>query len=221
MNKAKLLKMFFIAASVLCLVAALVACGEGGNGGDSATLSPEADYKVTVKDALGKPYGTGIIVQYMKDGQQVAMQVVDSNGVAVKTLDRGDYTVELKYTTDDAFYYDKDALVFSAEKTELDVMLSHTVGESDAETVYAEPVLGGTDNEHTAYRVNEGCTYIELDESDRTYVLFTPDRAGTYEFGVAGDTASIGAKQAAIIIFGCHFTILIFKILTFALWKKI
>ena len=61
---------------VLVLSILLAACGQAGagNGGNTS-------YSVKVTDAQGVPYTAGVIVKFMKDGAQVAMQSVDANGV--------------------------------------------------------------------------------------------------------------------------------------------
>ncbi len=166
-------------AALLCLSLMLTACG-GGNGGS------EAAYKVTSVDALGTPYTSGVVVKFMQNGQQAGMQVVNAEGVAEKTLPKGDYTLELQFTgTDVEYNYDKTDLQLSASKTELEVVLSYAQSE-EGQNLFAQ----GKDVE--AYRVTVGCTYVELDDADRSYFLFTPTEAGTYEFSVIGSDAAIG-----------------------------
>jgi len=112
---------------VLCVSMILGACGgeqastptSGSNSGN------EAEYRVTVVDGAGTPYTTGVIVQFMQNGEKVALQTVDANGVAAKTLAKGDYTVELMFTGNaDDYYYDNSGLTLSADQTELEVVLS-------------------------------------------------------------------------------------------------
>ncbi len=174
---------------LLCLGVLLSACG-GQNDSEETTastdLETEAAYRVTVADALGKPYTTGVVVAFFRNGEQVAMQTVDANGVAEKKLEKGDYTVELVFADDEsAYHYDKTDLTLSAEKTELTVLLSNAIaGESSTLTVQGE--------EYAAYTVKEGCTYIEPTAGERSYFLFTPIEAGTYKFSVTDPTAKIG-----------------------------
>lgn len=144
------------------------------------------NYKVTVADANNTPYTTGIVVRFLKDGQQVALQPVNDKGVAEKTLDKGDYTVELTFTGDaDAYYYDKNGLTLTAEKPELTVTLANTAGEET-------PLLYGDDGTITYARsVPVGSTYVEL-AAGRNYFLFTPQTAGTYLFTTTDANAAIG-----------------------------
>ena len=69
---------------VLCATLILGACG-----GETAQDSTDANYKVTVVDGAGAPYTTGVIVQFLQNGQQVAMQVINGNGVAEKDPAQG------------------------------------------------------------------------------------------------------------------------------------
>lgn len=161
-------------AMVLCAVG-LAACG------DATPL-----YEVTVKDALGTPYTSGVIVRFLKGGTQVAMQPVDETGVAAKELDKGDYTVELMFTDgEDGYYYNKEGLTLSADTTQLTIELAKKpVGEPSS--LYA----GG--EQRDAYAIADGCTYVTLEAGKRNYFLYTPKVAGTYEFSVSGSTAVIG-----------------------------
>lgn len=173
----KKIKLFAAVVIVLCFALAISACGE--------KIPAEMTYKVTVMDALGTPYTTGVVVRFLQNGEQKAMQVVGENGVAEKTLPTGEYTVELKFTADaDEYYYDNAGLTLSADKTELTVTLSHKAKESV--TLYA------SSKEHAAYRVDTGSTYVDLAAGERNYYLFTPTEAGTYEFSVSDPSAVIG-----------------------------
>ncbi len=175
----KKMKALLLAILVLAGVCLLAACG-----GEGGTLGGAADgYQVKVVDALGNPYGSGIIVRFMQNGQQVSMQKVDENGVAVKDLPDGDYTVELQFTDSNAaYYYDKTDLTLSAGQKSLEVKLSYALS-GEGMPLFA----GGKDV--TAHSVDVGCTYVKLTPGERTYVLFTPTEAGKYEFAAAGDAA--------------------------------
>ncbi len=167
----------FILASTLLLSSMLLAsCSAGG----------EATYKVTVKDALGNPYTTGIVVQFMQNGEKTAMQAVNDKGVVEKTLAKGNYDVELSFTDNaDAYHYTGGAKV-TAKETEVDVILANVpVGETTV--LYAEGA------EHDVCSVSVGCSYVTLEKNARTYFLFTPTQAGEYEFSVKdGANVEIG-----------------------------
>lgn len=180
-------KRFFALVLALVLLVTLAACG--GSASEEKTPAVDAsgnvEYKVTLTDALGNLYHDGIIVKFLQDGQEIAMQVVGDNGVAVKTLPAGDYTVELVYTSADTNYsYDAAAAVLTADAPELTLMISQ-IAALETQTLFADS------KEHEAYVVGLGCTNVTLNEG-RTYFLFTPDQAGNYEFGVEGDAAAVG-----------------------------
>lgn len=180
MMNAKRLKAMLLCVLMVTTMLLFAACGEEK---PDETLSKEAEYQVTVVDALGKPY-SGVVVRFMKDGQQLSMQVVDENGLAKKTMDRGDYTVELMFTGDASdYHYEKEGLTLSAENTTLKVVLSKTV--SNSQSLFA----GG--EEFTAYNISTGCTYVELEEG-MNYFLFTPKEAGNYAFSLKESNAKLG-----------------------------
>lgn len=162
---------------VLSLCAALLLTGCGG--GDKT-------YTVNVKDALGNPYTTGVVVKFMQNGQQVAMQPCDENGVASKTLAAGEYTVELSFTDSEAAYHYDSVLTLTAKNPSGDAILANTV-KGEPQILYV-----GAD-EFDAYTLPVGCTYVELQAGKRNYFLFTPTTAGMYEFSVVdGADAQIG-----------------------------
>ena len=172
--------------SLLILLAVVLGMGVLLTSCTTEPESTEATYQVSVKDAIGTPYTSGVIVKFMQNGQQVAMQVVDANGVASKTMAKGDYTVELMFTGDASqYYYDTKELVLSADKTTLDVILSQKINENGT-TLFAQS------KEHTAYSVSAGCTYVTVKANTRNYFLFAPTTEGTYEFSLPGSSAVIG-----------------------------
>lgn len=166
---------FIMAAVLLGCSMMLGACGSG-----------EKEYKVTVKDSLGNACGSGIIVTFYQNDEQVAMQACGEDGTAVKKLTAGDYTVKLQFTDgDDVYYYDQDELTLSKDKTELDITLVKKVaGESTSLYVSGEEYLG--------YYVEAGNTYVDVEPGERAYFIFMPKEAGTYEFSIAdGDGCTI------------------------------
>lgn len=173
-------------AMLLCVAMLLGACSEQASGESSDLGANEANYQVTVADVLGNPYTEGVIVRFMRNGEQAAMQVVDANGVASKVMEKGDYTVELMFTSDEgSYYYDQTDLTLSASKTELTIELAYTPA-PEAVSLFAQ------EQDQTAYRVSTGCTHVSLTAGKRNYFLFTPDEAGTYEISAVGEVESIG-----------------------------
>lgn len=206
MNMMKQIRVLALAVLLLLSTLLLSACG----GGEDTTTAPEttesadATYTVNVKDALGNAYSSGIVVKFMQNGAQAAMQVVNETGVAEKVLPKGDYTVELMYTDKDAsYYYDTTDLTLSAEKTSLDIVLTYQQGEITS-SLFAPSANGNGSKDFDAYAVNLGSTYVTLDTSDRNFFLFAPTVAGTYEFSVTGGSTAIGYYGAPHFVQGQH-----------------
>jgi len=179
------MKKIFASVLTLMLALLLVACN-GGQGSGNTPTSADAPYRVTVVDASGVPYTEGVIVRFLQNGQQAAMQPVNAQGVAEKTLTRGDYTVELIFTdTDATYYYDQTDLTLSAEKTELTVTLSYGAVDT-GRTIY----VGG--EEHPTWAVSVGGTFVKLTPGKRTYFLFTPTQAGAYRVSCKEAGTAVG-----------------------------
>ena len=170
-----------ILSAVLVVAMLLTLCACGGNS-DSTT----ANYQVKVLDGQGNPFTSGIIVKFMKDGQQIAMQPVNGEGIASKELDKGDYTVELTFTDSSINgHYDTSAAVLSADKTYLELSLISALGNESVDLVV-------NNEDHKAYVVNAGSTYLTVKASVRNYFLFTPAEAGTYELRVDNNDVKVG-----------------------------
>ena len=111
----KISKKIFAAVLAMVMLFTLCSCGkdkgsEGNNG--------MANYQVKVLDGQGKPMTSGVIVKFLQNGEQVAMQPVNGEGIAAKELAKGDYTVELTFTSSDmSGHYDTTATTLSADKT--------------------------------------------------------------------------------------------------------
>lgn len=189
--KIKKISALLIAVMLVCSVVMLSACGNDSNVDENG----EVTYKVTVKDALGNAYTSGVIVKFMQNGEQAAMQVCDEKGVASKKLKAGDYDVEVSFTEgDEGYYYEKSGLTLTAEKNELEVNVAYAT-DSDATVLYVEG------DEYDAYNVGTGCTYLELTAENRNYFLFSPTEAGTYEFSVVdGSDVEIGYYGAPFFV---------------------
>ncbi len=164
-------------AAVLLTVVVSMSLLMTGCGGDK-------EYTVAVKDALGNPYTSGVVVRFMQDGQQIAMQACNEEGVAVKTLPKGEYAIELSFTDSEAEYHYDPSLTVTAKKPSVDAILAKTVsGEPQVLTVGGE--------EYDAYAVATGCTFIRTEAGKRSYVLFAPTQAGMYEFSVTEGTDAV------------------------------
>lgn len=174
-------------ALVLCVALCLGLMLTGCNSGDE--LSADATYKVTVVDGLGNVYTEKVIVKLLQNGKQVAMGPINEQGVYEKVLPRGDYTVEVAGTNTalDCYFIGAN---LTAEVVEAKVVMAYAPTEFDS---ISAPSLTEEGNlSCDAALVSAGSSYIELVAGERTYVLFTPKQAGTYEFSVTNDDASVG-----------------------------
>ena len=170
---------------LLCVSLLLGACGNSQAPAE-APSGTDVEYTVTVVDGSGKPYTSGIIVQFMQNGEKVALQTINENGVASKTLAKGEYTVELMFTGNaEDYYYEKEGLTLTADKTQLEVVLAQSLT-AQARSLFVD----GSD--YPAYNVAAGSTHVKLTQGSRNYFLFTPTVAGTYEFSVSDTTAQLG-----------------------------
>ncbi len=188
-NITKALAFVLVLAMSVCLFAA---CGGQQGAEIPENTAPEAapGYTVSVVDAFGNPVTQGVIVRFLQNGQQVTMQVVDENGTVNKDLEKGDYTVELQLTGDEAFSYDKTDLNLTADKTSLEIVLYKGL-EGEPMTVFGHSLTGGS-MDMSAWSVGVGGTFVELEAGERNYYLFTPTEAGLYEISVKNSDAVLG-----------------------------
>lgn len=189
----KTFKKILAAALALAMLLALCACGDKDKkDGDSTKGTQSADsglttYQVKVLDGQGEPMTNGVVVKFMKNGEQVAMQKTDANGIAAKELEKGDYTVELMFTDSNiSGSYDTAAAVLSADKTSLELSLVNKVDKPLNEKLIVDS------NEYVIYAVNAGSTSVPVAKNTRNYFLFTPNKGGTYEFRVDNADIKLG-----------------------------
>ena len=190
MNMKKILALL-LALVMLCGV--LSACGGAGEEAPEENAATDVPgYKVKVVDAFGNPFTSGVIVRFMQNGQQVSMQVVNQEGIAAKELEKGEYTVELQFTDDEAaYYYDQSDLTMTSADEVLEITLYNAInGEPQVLNAYS-PATDGN-REHNAYHVGVGGTYVELEPGERNYFLFAPTEAGLYAFSAENSDAVIG-----------------------------
>ncbi len=181
MKTLKKFKTLFMVAALACSAMVLGACSSSKNSNIDA--DGNVTYKVTVKDALGDPYTSGMVVKFLQNGEQAAMQVGDEAGVVEKKLTAGEYDVEVSFTAgDEGYHYEKEGLKVTTENNEIEVIVAYVPEAGKALIIDNE--------EHDTYNVSVGCSYVTLDTARRNYYLFTPTEAGLYEFSVA-DNAKV------------------------------
>lgn len=181
-----------LAIVVLGVVAALPGNEQPTVPPTTGPVSLQTTYQVSVKDASGKPYTAGVIVKFMQNGKQVAMQPVNGNGIAEKNLPSGEYTVELEFTNAaNAASYDQKNAVVSADAPRLDLVLMNTIS-GETVPLYATSPVTGEGREYLAYYVSTGDTSVPLEKGERSFFLFAPKKAGTYRFSTSGANAVVG-----------------------------
>lgn len=189
----KAFKKMLAAVLAVSMLLALCACGSDNKKDDKKETEPSTgtdgsliSYQVKVLDGQGNPMTSGVVVKFLKNGEKVAMQNPDENGIATKELEKGDYTVELMFTdSSQSGHYDESAAVLSADKPYLELALINALG-----TATTELVVGG--DTFTAYIVEAGSTYVNVAKGVRNYFLFTPSKGGTYEFRVNINDIKVG-----------------------------
>ena len=181
-------KILSFALAVLMLCSVLSACAQSQpskNPSNPTDGNENALYQVTVYGADGKLATTGVVVKFMQNGEQVAMETVDASGVAAKELPKGDYTVELRFMDDDVkYYFDQSDMTLTKTKTQMTIRLCLEQS-TEGQTVYVE------DFEYTAYPLSTGNTYVTL-KPGRNYFLYIPSESGEYELFTDNATYETG-----------------------------
>lgn len=182
MKNIKRISAFLLACVMLCSAVLLSGCNASAN----------ATYEVKVVDAQGNACTEGVIVKFLQDDNQIAMQPVNNEGIVSKELPRGDYSVKLMFTDENLVgYYDEEAAVLSSDETTVEIVLMNSVVGEPAD-LYATSPVTGEHKDYKAYYVNSGSTYVSIEATERNYFLFVPKEAGTYEFSVDNSDMKIG-----------------------------
>lgn len=193
--KHKIMTLLFAATLLALCMLSLAACHPQSVDDPTTPTEPSGStdtlYEVRVRDSAGAPAPSGTVVTFFRDGAQVAMQVCDADGLAAKSLAPGDYTVTLRFTSgEDRYYISSEDLTLSAQKTALEVTLYPKASGAQVElsiplvTIDEDGWSVVTPIPTMVYSLNEGCTYVEMQQSGKTYFLFTPTRGGIYELSV-------------------------------------
>ncbi|MBQ9761763.1 MAG: hypothetical protein IJV82_01650 [Oscillospiraceae bacterium] len=168
---------------------------------DTLVTEPVGDavYKVILTDGVGNPYTQKVKVRFVQDGAQIAMAIVNADGVAEKTLPMGEYDIQIEsFSSGVSFYYDAAAAKMTADITELQIVLAQETVDAQGEPIVStEQIFAAGRDTHACY-VNTGSTHLKLSAGERSYALFVPAEAGTYEFSVAGNHANIGIYGASV-----------------------
>ncbi len=197
MNLKRILSLILAMVMVLSMLAA---CGNGNGVETTSSKKPEPSdpvpqgkvkYTVNLVNPIGEPCGLadGVAVRFLKaDGSSAGMAMTDDAGVATKTLEAGDYTVQLQFTNPAVSYgYDAEGLTLSATKTELTVEMYNELNPA----LQTELYVPESDTPVITHYISEGHTKVELVPGVRNYFIFIPNRTGFFEFSFTGDITKI------------------------------
>lgn len=132
---------------------------------------PEPEHKITysvkVVDFAGNAQ-SGVTVQFLKDGNPVAVQTTAGDGSVSAELTGGDYTVSLAFSGKQ-MYYEQTSAVLSANRPSLVLRATDTVASNPEKDWFG-----------TVYKVDMGGTYVKMQPNVVTYFAFTPAKEGLY-----------------------------------------
>ena len=179
-------KFLSVLVVALLLVTALLitGCEEKDPVEPPATDDGKATYTISVVDYKGNAPAVDVLIEVQKDGTTVGMKKADASGSVSFELDKGDYTF-IPTAAKGEFYYDAEACVLSAEKTQVSVTLYSVAG--NKQTIY--PHFEHIDDRmaYDAATVSEGATYVRIDRDDMAYYIFAPQRGGIYRISYLAD----------------------------------
>ena len=139
-------------------------------------------YTVEVVDYNGNPI-KDTAVSFLKGGKTVATVMVGSNGKASTSLDKGDYTVEVKFPNSMNYGFDHSAASLTGTKTSTKVVAAPKANTQDTTSVF-----GG---EYIMQNVYTGGIYLELQENGHNFLVFMPTRGGKYSISTTDKNAKI------------------------------
>ena len=142
-------------------------------------------YTVTVVDGNGDPYTDVVIQLHAQDGSVITL-IPGENGVAMKELIGGKYTVELLFGQNSNLRYEQDGLELTAEKPGTTIVVAPKIS---GESAQIKPTT--TTSSYQAFYVQVGSTYVELQPMGKTYFLFKPTQPGTYVFSTSKSGAQL------------------------------
>lgn len=137
-------------------------------------------YTVTITDYSGVPV-SDLMVQFLKDGNQVGGGLSSANGKAYAALEEGSYSVALASTGGTKYYYESLQAMFAAGQTTLELKVTAMVP-GEAEEHWS---LG------SVQKVSVGGTYLSMQKDLLNYYVITPTEPGVYRFTTSNPNAVI------------------------------
>lgn len=139
-------------------------------------------YTVEVVDYAGNPI-KDTAVSFLSGGKIVATSLVGSNGKATASLDKGNYTVEIKFPNDTDYGYDKSTASLTSSKLSTKVVAAPKADTSKTTSVY--------DGAYTMQNLYTGGTYLEMQSNTDNYFVFKPKKAGKYQISTTDKNAKV------------------------------
>ena len=150
---------------------------------ETATSNPNAKtYTVEVVDYNGNPI-KDTAVSFLSGGKTVATVLVGSNGKASASLDKGNYTVEIKFPSGTNYGFDKSTASLTSSKTSTKVVAAPKADTTDTTSVY--------EGKYVMQNVYTGGTYIEMQSNGNNFIVFKPTKSGKYEIRTTDSSAKI------------------------------
>ncbi len=149
----------------------------------AAASNPNAKtYTVEVVDYAGNPI-KDTAVSFLSGGKTVATVMVGSNGKATASLDKGNYTVELKFPSGTSYGYDKSNTSLSASKLSTKVVAAPKADSKDTTSVY--------EGKYVMQNLYTGGTYIEIQSNADNFFVFKPKKGGKYEIKISDKNGKV------------------------------
>ena len=186
------MKIRALVLAVLTLCSILCGCQTNNPTQPATTAAPSgpAQYTVKVVDPLGQSV-SNVGVKFYKNGENAGMAMTDANGVAVKELERGDYTVQLTFVdVENSYYYSEESTTLTATKTDTQIMVSYAMAEQ------ASSLVAPT-NPRASYTL----TFETNDQGGSVTIsgMYDHSADGTYSFTYGVDGLELDAEGIFII----------------------
>lgn len=174
--------------SMLVLCAMLCGCQQKWNPDTVPPLTDlpgPAEYTVKLVDPLGNPL-PDVGVKFLQNGMPVGMAISDEDGIAEKTLERGEYILQLTFQhMGRSMSYSQESLQLTASKTETEVVVSYAMGVKKCKLI-------APGDQKLAYTLTISGNSLTITGANSAALN------GTYNFTDCGDALDIGDDKVTI-----------------------
>lgn len=148
----------------------------------SASTQNAKTYTVEVVDYAGNPI-KDTAVSFLSGGKTVATVMVGSNGKASASLEKGSYTVEIKFPSGKEYGYDKSAVSLTASKLSTKVVAAPKADSKDTTSVY--------EGAFVMQNVYTGGTFVTMQSNADNFFVFNPKKGGKYKISTMDAKAKV------------------------------